>query len=609
MSDDQSKKGDRDRQGTQGTQGGGNVVQLFAPGHRGSEALHSVNIGPYEFGNGIWRKSGKGSKRVAAFRPHPEARIERRGTDGTTSAIRFGLYKNSIRVGEVALGTDELSSAAALRRAIVDAAPDCPIEAREGEHLLAALGHLLSHVGLATLPLETEVGSTGWHQIGGQWLYVTPSRSIGPATTRFLGEVESYSALLDFEPDMAVNEAVPLALAGPPIRMATTLRLLLVAGAFSPLISRQLSGRGVAIHVVGVTGRGKTALAETILRVYRQRGGTAAGWAGTANAVERALSVCGDQAVPVDDLKAQMVAQSGVLRLIQQHADGTQRDRLSRSAQKGRAYPPRGLLFSTGEDPIPTEASAWGRVVQVELHGGLLDALALVHDEAWASAARSTIIPYLEWLQPRLDNVVDDARRQQAAHHDALRMLAPNAAHPRMYEGMALLLGSLDPLLWFAEQATGKSYADKRTDWQRAGAEMLVQMTSEAVESRLGRRFVEAICSAAHSGRVRLKDGERVKLTASPAAPRVGYIDLDRRHLYLEPLEALRALSQLDPGAGWRTQLQESVSRALESEGYLLARDKGQRTKKLTVDGARRRVWWLDLAALLGHPTSEDATR
>jgi len=120
----------------------------------------------------------------------------------------------------------------------------------------------------------------------------------------------------------------------------------------------------------GLTGGGKSFAAKLFMNFFGKfplTSGHFAGWASTANYLQRQGYFFKDSLYLVDDYKPEVVPHYQVVRLLQNYADGTGRGRLKSDATTNTSRPVRGLLVSTGEDVPEQTASALARMIIIKV--------------------------------------------------------------------------------------------------------------------------------------------------------------------------------------------------------------------------------------------------
>jgi len=120
----------------------------------------------------------------------------------------------------------------------------------------------------------------------------------------------------------------------------------------------------------GLTGGGKSFAAKLFMNFFGKfplSSGHFAGWAATANYLQRQGYFFKDALYLVDDYKPEVVPHYQVVRLLQNYADGTGRGRLKSDSTTNTSRPVRGLLVSTGEDVPEHTASALARMIIIKV--------------------------------------------------------------------------------------------------------------------------------------------------------------------------------------------------------------------------------------------------
>lgn len=476
-------------------------------------------------------------------------------------------------------------------------------------------------------------GHSGWHVVDKRRLYVTRSGAIGAPSdlvTELRHPETHVSDLVSFDlehPDPAaatvawatVARGLDLMLDGHPAFSAKA-KFFVTASALAPLLARHASSRVGIPMTRGTTGLGKTPALVAIMAHYMRDPSQDClkGWTSTSNAIERACSIAGDQPVPIDDFKLSAVNRKGALQWVQNHADGTCKERLTREAARGVAYPPHGTAVLSGEDFLTNEPSATARLVLWDIQPDDIEPEVLFEDGlARYGDARAAMAVYIDWLarEGHFGDVLALVGKQEPAIRDRLReAMRRTPAHPRLVETMARHIALCVPFLYFAttvDELAGRPAVDHRETvlarWITTAAEMLDEQSVAVTDERLGKALVDSICGFIASGRVRvlgLLDGPKPGDTVVPlpGPPVLGAYVRETDVLYVNVNEAKQVFKdmQKDSGHSW-----PAYEKALKHEGFLAQRE-GDRNSIKSPRGlftGRPRCWairgsMVDLAAL-----------
>lgn len=530
---------------------------------------------------------------IAHFGVELVARVLVASSDGQRIDYRFRFTRTDRDPIEATFGTAELADGLALRRRLAEIDPGLVVEAGQHDALRAAFGILVANAVGA--PIEHAADVTGWVRGRGERsIFATREGAIGGLCA--IMARDPHQTDLGGAPSPGAIAPAGLLRGVASINDART-KLWFELALLSPLLLRQIDGdRAPLFFVLGPTGSGKSVLLDVIAGTYSRSDRRVLSAASTGLSLERALSVAGDQPVCIDDLKRGTASDADVLRLIQSNGDGQHRQRLRSDAEIGRTWPPRGTLVLAGEDFIEAERSAVGRLITVQLHGGEIDPPALARDEETRCALRATVRAYIEWLADRFAEQRGSARKAYDWLRPQLATLVPNPPHPRMFENVARALAAFAPFLAFA----GLSGAEQAeyVRWQLVtAADLIEQARGFADEARLGRIFINDLRGLWTAGRVSIEGVTGGRDNADLLGVIRGGV------LYVQPEVAERLVLPLwNSGRRSRWSIQ-AVGGALEAEGFLAHRDKGQRTTKVEINGARVRAWAIRADAFFGRDT------
>jgi len=195
---------------------------------------------------------------------------------------------------------------------------------------------------------------TGWRELDGQWLYLTTGGAVGQ-----LG-VE-----VDLGPELSRYQ-LPRESVDPVDAMRTSLKLLeiapfhvtapLWAGVFRAPLANAFPV-DLSLWFEGMTGTLKSTLAALFLCHYGEfdRIHLPGTWSSTANQLERRAFLLKDVLFVVDDYAPGSMdrreLETKASRLIRSQGNLAGRGRLRSDLSDRPAYPPRGLILSTGEQP------------------------------------------------------------------------------------------------------------------------------------------------------------------------------------------------------------------------------------------------------------------
>jgi hypothetical protein len=469
------------------------------------------------------------------------------------------------------------------------------------------------------VPTRRVFTHTGWREVDGVWFYLQAGGAIGPD-----GPLSSINVELD-------GALGGYALPGPPegeelgraIRTSLGLLDLAPDEITLPLLSATyrapLGSADFSLHVVGPTGEGKSELVALHAQHYGSRldARHLASWESTENAIEGMAFAAKDAVMGIDDF-----APTGTTYDVQRWHKKA--DRVLRAAgnRSGRSRmrpdttlrpekPPRCLIFSTGED-VPRGQSLRARMLVLELGPGQLDfgRLTTCQREAAAGEYARAMAGYVRWLAPRYGAMRSGMREEL----DDLREAAGRSGgHRRTPEIVANLALGLRYLLRFALDVGAVSPREAEGLWRR-GWKAIGEAAKKQSQHQAGqeptRRFTELLAAAIVGGRANVADpeGEYPEHPEAlgwrfsgeewrPQGERVGWVDGE--HLYLEPEVAFAAVQRQGRDASDALSVTgRTLNKRLHERGLLVSTDLPHLTVRRALQGKRRRVLHLPVAAL-----------
>ncbi len=479
----------------------------------------------------------------------------------------------------------------------------------------------------------------GWRRLDDHgWCYLHAGGAIGTAGT---------------VADVAVNltgSAARLRLPDPPEGDALGAAIhasLAVLDVAPPAITIPLLGMGyravlnelayadLAGFLVGPTGVQKSELAALLMQHFGadfDRLHLPAGWASTANALERLAFDFKDAPVVIDDFaptgSTHDIARAHATadRVLRGAGNAVGRGRMNADGTPRAEYVPRGLVIGTGED-VPRGQSARARAVIVELSPGDVDLARLTASQEAGRRGdfAAAMAGYLRWLVPQLDTLRDHVPDQLAMLRAASRS---DGAHARTPEAVANLALGWQLWLRFAREAGALTEAEATAMWERVwtalGAAAAGQRDHQGGEAP-ARRFLDLLASALASGRAHVA-GPTGEEPSGPEAwgwrertigtgdyqrdewqsqgERIGWLAGD--DLYLDPHAAFAAAQRLGETTGSTIGVgPKTLAKRLHEGGALRSTDQedGNLQVRRTLEGTRRRV--LHLAA--GYLTPDES--
>ena len=281
----------------------------------------------------------------------------------------------------------------------------------------ARLGSLagVKHLPAAAMELAAEGRErtetfefTGWHEHNGRLVYLSAGGTIGaqePLTVDLSGLAAGtgFPPLANFGPrddgDAALAHALA-ALAGPVRQCLGDAVMLpqLAAVGLAPLLRWAPIGELPVIHMMGVSGKGKTRAAH-IVQAFYGLNKPAASWGWTQAAIEVVSSALRDCAVCIDDLKASTCDPRIAVKTMQRWADRRPRVRSNRSGS-GLIGSPHiaSLMLSNGEDLPAGEASVAARALFIAVGDEASNEEAFLRAEAAVDTLPTMTARYIAWL-------------------------------------------------------------------------------------------------------------------------------------------------------------------------------------------------------------------
>ena len=452
---------------------------------------------------------------------------------------------------------------------------------------------------------------TGWREIGGQWVYLTPTAVIGAAGAVGGIDVDLPGTLADYALMPAPADTAAAAaraslgvLSCAPAPIAVPLFL----APYRAMLGEALPG-DFSLFLAGVTGSRKTEMAA----IAQAHFGEAwhgkrlpAAWSSTPNSLERAAFLAKDAVMVVDDFcptgTTADIARfhTGADRLLRAQGNRAGRQRMNADGTLRPAYHPRGLIVATGED-IPRGQSLRGRLLILEFDSATVDLGALSTMQAHASTGRLSAAAgaFAQWLAPRMGEL----KKSLPVMRNQLRSEITATAHSRHPDTLAGLMLTSQLFAQFATDhgvvLPAEWQADITNALLQAGAD---QQQAVASEEPAG-RFVRLVHSGLSAGlcHVRRKDGREPyaaeDMTAAgwqlrhlgsgehahdewlPQGPCIGWFD--DNGLYLDPDAGYRSAARFASDQGQALPLTpRALFKALDNRGHIVTKNPGRTTVK-----------------------------
>jgi hypothetical protein len=451
----------------------------------------------------------------------------------------------------------------------------------------------------------------GWCTLGDQWCYLHAGGAIDTHGTVHDIAVAPGQALTAYQ--------LPSPPLGDDARVATRASLALLDVApdsvtlppYAALWRAVLGEVDFSLHLSGLTGQGKTALAALI----QQHWGAGmdarrlpASWSSTGNALEGLAFAAKDAVLVVDDFsptgaKADIQrSHRDADRLLRAQGNNSGRQRMRADSTLRPAKPPRGLILSTGED-IPRGQSLRARVLIIDVAPGIMqwDKLTTCQDDADKGVYAQTLAGFVHWLAPRYGEVMQGL----PAELRALRQQVLQGGHRRTPDIVANLALGMQYFLAYAHDGGALTLDECRTYWERTwralGDVATAQSEHHAGEEPV-RRFFALLSAALTAGLAHMADastrtdppaipehwGWRVykqrigedpksedpKIVYQPLGACIGWLHGDR--LYLDPEAAFSVVQRLaDTQQAPLPITQQTLWKRMHEQG-VLRRETGQ---------------------------------
>ena len=357
----------------------------------------------------------------------------------------------------------------------------------------------------------------------------------------------------------------------------------------------------------GITGSLKSTIAALFLCHWGSftRTTLPGAWSSTANQLEKRAHVLKDALFVVDDYSPNALdrreMEAKAARLLRSQGNRSGRGRLTSDLVERRAFYPRGLILSTGEQ-LPPGQSILARAFVVDVNGDDVVLDQLTERQANAGRLAHGFAGYLAWLASQMDGLPATLGE---AFETARANSAQEGTHLRHPEALAHLWLGLDCGLNFAQEigAIDDTEAeDLRARCWEAMIERAAEMGRLVDEERPTKRFAEILATLVVQGRIVLQPRE-----ASRPMPRddhfAGWHDAD--YVYLLPAATFRSVSQFARESGELFQVgQRKLQRDLVTEG-IADHAEGRTTTTVRAAGIPRRMLRLKrvaLTSLIGEP-------
>lgn len=287
----------------------------------------------------------------------------------------------------------------------------------------------------------------------------------------------------------------------------------------------------------GTTGSRKTTLAQLFLSHFGTFSGQTppASFKDTANNIERKAFSTKDTLLLIDDYhpeasryeaqKMTNIAQ----RVLRMYGDRIGRGRLKSTTEYQKTYVPRGMALVTGED-IPTGESTIARFFEAELTKGDVDLALLTEMQNNVHLLSESMVGYLQWLAPKMDDLPDVLKAQFETHRD---YFMEHAAHGRQGSAAAWLLTAFDFMLDYhsdigtLESEEIESYSEQAKTTLLTGIKKQNKLVEQERPEEI---FLKAISILFDLDKVHvnpLKATSSISVTENPHSVKIGWYDSD----------------------------------------------------------------------------------
>ena len=485
--------------------------------------------------------------------------------------------------------------------------------------------HVLAAIKERSEPKIEQINQhTGWVQLGDELIYLTGSGGIGVEGLRSDASCELQGSLSDFhlpeptDPETLVLEELLHTFQDV---HKENLGLILLGAAMRATLCHFEPAK-FSIYLQGVTGTFKSALAGVLQAFWGSQFDGAnlpANWSSTGNALEKIAFLAKDALLVTDDFVARGTRQevarthANAERLLRAQGNQSGRTRLNSKAELRNAFYPRGIVLATGED-LPNGHSLQARLVYLNISKGAInvEALSKLQKCAKNGMLAKTMASFIKWLAADAKSGTLHEFIQNGLECD--RENIGRQGHARTQDNLANVLTGLRIFLEFCEEVGGISAETKEQflDLAIAAATNLANLQAtldhEASEAQ---RYLDLIRTAISSGKAHIECctggtpsharslGWRNVHYATLGSPepmgqQIGWID--NSHLYLEPGSSLSVVKSLSTALDNHLGSSErAISKCLKEAGLLVRSEKGRNTAKVSILGARRNVYVLNI--------------
>ena len=435
---------------------------------------------------------------------------------------------------------------------------------------------------------------TGWREIGGAWIYLSGSTAGNDGYEIDLGtELSRYQLpAVPKNPVDAMRASIDL-LEVAPLRITAP---LWAACYRAPTVSA--FPQDLSLWLEGPTGSMKSTLAALFLSHFGDfdRIHLPGAWSSTANQLERRAFLLKDSLFVIDDYAPSALdhreLESKAARLLRSQGNISGRGRLRSDLTERPAFPPRGIIISTGEQHPPGQ-SLLARTLIVEMTDASINMDALTRAQEQSGELAHAMAGYIAWLAPQMSVLPEKLRetftRTRAKAHRG-------GDHLRIPEAVAHLWLGLHAGLIYAEEIGAISETgakDLQGRCWKAFEDLGQEQAKIVEEEKPTRRFLGVLYTIIAQGRATLLPKDESPPEAKPGVDFVGWRDDD--FLYLLPEATFAAVVSFCRDTGEHFPIrQERLKKDLAKQGISEC-DPGRLTTTARIANHTRRVLRLSI--------------
>jgi uncharacterized protein DUF3854 len=455
----------------------------------------------------------------------------------------------------------------------------------------------------------------GWRKIGEHWVYLHAGGAIGAQGAVSGVEVALPSALERYLlPDPPEGEPLKEAIRAS-LHFVTVARSTITIPSLAAVYRAPLGASDFSPHLSGKTGLGKSELAALCQQHYgagMDARHLPASWSSTGNSLEGLAFIAKDALLAVDDFAPtgnfaqvqRMHAEAD--RLLRAQGNHAGRQRMRSDTTLKAAKPPRGLIFSTGED-VPKGESLRSRLYTLEVAPDDVrwSVLSTCQENAAKGLYAQALSGFIGWLAAQYE----DVKTRLRAEIEELRQEAVQAHHKRTPDIVANLALGLQYFLRFARECEAITIEDEEEYWKEGWKALCETARAQSAlhgANEPARRFLELLMAALVSGRAHLanvdgKEPEEAEawgwrsetghIEHQPKGERIGWIE--KEDVYLDSDNAFAVAQKLarDQGDSIPVTLQ-TLRKRLKQQNFLASWDDSSESilVKRVCENQKRRV-------------------